>query len=172
MTMMRNGRLHLFYRDERGALGGFVPDMVAGILAAYGLVIITAIFGVLLKAFVVSVMTINFAHAYSMTQLGIDPATNVSYGTEAAQSFATILPVTNSTSDVVSTPPTIGQEATSGDLALFLGPDPSNGGFDRLTVDYALQLPISIPTWNGTAWTSVTPAPIQLFYSLDFYQEW
>ena len=169
---MRKSWWKYFFKDERGALGGFVPDMAAGILAAYVLVIIMAIFGVLLKAFVVSVMTINFAHAYSMTQLGIDPATNVSYSTEAAQQFATILPVTNATSDVVSTPPTIGQEVTAGDLALFLGPDPNNGGFDQLTVDYALQLPISIPTWNGTVWTSVKPAPIQLFYSLDFYQEW
>lgn len=169
---MRKSWWRCFVKDERGALGGFVPDMVAGILAAYGLVIIMAIFGVLLKAFVASVMVINFAHAYSMTQLGIDPATGVSYSTEAAQAFATMLPVTNSTSDVVSTPPTIGQEVTAGDLALFLGPDPSNGGFDRLTVDYALELPISIPVWNGAVWTSVAPAPIQLFYSLDFYQEW
>ena len=169
---MRKSWWKCFVKDERGALGGFVPDMVAGILAAYGLVIIMAIFGVLLKAFVASSMVINFAHAYSMNQFGIDPATNVSYSIEAAQEFATMLPVTNSTSDVVSTPPTIGQETVSGDLALYLGTDPSNGGFDRLTVDYALQLPISIPMWNGAVWTSVKPTPIQLFFSLDFYQEW
>ena len=149
-----------------------VFDLLAGILAVYGLDVLMSVFAVLLKAFAASVIIINFAHAYSVTNGGIDPATNIPYSTEAAQAFGNILPVTNAGSATVSMPPVLGQENTAGNLALFLGQDPQNSGMDQLTIDYAFQLPLGIPSWNGGAWTTVTPQPIQLYYTLEFYQEW
>nr|NNM90113.1 hypothetical protein [Bacilli bacterium] len=161
-----------FIKEQKGALGGFVPDLIAGIIAAYGLDLLLGIFSMLLKSFIATVTIVNLAHAYSTTLNGIDPATNVGYATEAAQAFGNTLPVANAGSDVVSVPPTLGQETSPGDLALYLGGDPGNAGYDQLTVDYALELPISIPTWTGGTWTSVQPQPMQLYYTLTFYQIW
>ena len=169
---MRKSRWKLFIKDERGAFGGFIPDLVIGIIAAYGLSISMGVFVTLLKAFAASVVLINFGHAYSLNQYGIDPGTGTPYVQEAAAEFSNILPVSNSTSDVASIPPTIGQATQPGQLILYIGASPNHGGFDELTVDYALPLPISIPTWNGSAWTSISPQPIQLFFNLNFYQEW
>ncbi len=169
---MSKSRWKLFIKDEQGAFGGFIPDLITGLIAAYGLSIMVGVFVTLLKAFAASVVLINFGHAYSLNQYGIDPNTGTPYAQEAAAAFSNILPVSNSTSDVASIPPSIGQATQPGQLILYIGADPSNGGFDELTVDYALQLPISIPTWNGSAWTSMSPQPIQLYFNLDFYQEW
>lgn len=168
---MRRWNWH-FVRDERGAFGGFPTDLLAGILAAYGLDIIITIFATLLKAFVASVVLINYGHAYSMQQNGIDPQTSTPYVQEATQAFGGILPVTNASSAAVSIPPTLGEATQPGELLLYIGADPNRGGFDELTVDYALQLPLGIPTWNGSTWTTVSPKPFQLFFNVDFYQEW
>ena len=175
-TKINCGKPWQFWRDERGAIGGNVPDLIVGIVALYGLEIFMQVATVFLKVFIVSVMTINFAHAYSMNQNGIDPATGNSYVQEASDAFNNLFPVANlgfyDGGQQLNTPPAQNPNITAGELELYIEPDPSQSGYDRLTVDYGLQLPVPIPSFQNGKWETVTPMPVRIFFSIDLYQEW
>lgn len=165
---MKRKNWEQFVRDESG-VSQFPIDMVIMILMAYGLYLLIVVASTLIMSMFAVASSISYLQAATIDQNLIDPSSGQLLTSELVHSFSGYLPVNNSSTAVVDTPPSKGEATQPGELLVDLN---SNNGYDHLTVDYALKLPLSIPDWNGSTWTSISPKPIDLHYSLSFYQEW
>lgn len=136
-------------------------------MSTWGLVLILHLFAALVKVIMVAAVMIQFGLGYAMNDNGTDPNTGVPYANEAITSFSSILPVAaGATPD--SQVPSLTSVTQPQQLALYLGSDLQNPGYDRLAVDYMLQIPVPYLPFIKTQLDITTP----LFFQLDFYQLW
>ena len=148
-------------------LSSKILDALVGLMSAWGLVLILHLFAALVKVIMVVSMMIQFGLGYAINDNGLDPNTGVQFAQEAVTSFASILPVSNGTSPDPSIP-SLNSVTQPQQLAFYLGPDLQNPGYDRLAVDYMLQIPVPYLPFIKTQLYITTP----LFFQLDFYQTW
>ncbi len=148
-------------------LSSKILDALVGLMAAWGLVLLITLFSVLSKLVMVGFAMDQFGHGYAMNDNGIDPNTGVQYAQEAITSFSSILPVAAGTTPD-SQVPSLNSVTQPQQLALYLGPDLQNPGYDRLAVDYMLQISVPYLPFIKTQLYITTP----FFFQLDFYQTW
>lgn len=162
-------KLHRLLR-KRLAGGGWDLPVTLGelIVMGYLLVLLMTTGATLLMSFMAVVSATQSAQAAALDQQMIDPATGQPIAYELVQRFSQFLPVTNAGNAVVSTPPTKDQ---AGAKQLYVSLI-SNQGYVTLTLDYGLQIPLDIPMWNGTSWTTAQTPFIPLYFSVAFFQEW
>lgn len=60
-----------------------ILDALAGLIAAWGLMLLMTLFSVLVKVLMVAYIMLQFGHAYAINDNGIDPNTGVPYANEA-----------------------------------------------------------------------------------------
>lgn len=162
-------KLHRLFR-KRLAGGGWDLPITLGefIVMGYLLVLLMATGAALLMSFMAVVSAVQSAQAAAMDQRMIDPATGQPIVNELVQNFSQFLPVTNSSSAVVFAPPTKDQ---AGPEQLYVSLISSNG-YATLTLDYGLQIPLYVPMWSGTSWTTAQTPVIPLYFSAAFFEQW
>lgn len=156
--------LQRLWEDEGG--WGAV-DLLTAILLMYGVYILMMVGVTFVHAIPAVVVGYEYGQATAQDQNMIDPNTNQPIGQELVSAFSSDFPVSSSNISY-TTAPTYGEAGPNQLLVALV----SNNGFVTETIDYGLVLPIRIPTWSGTTWTSVEPAVTPFHFSMSFFQEW
>ncbi len=156
------------WHDETGATFGSPVDLLAALFLFWGLMVMGGVSVTLIKYQLALESSLQYAQAAAMDSNMIDPATKQPIDQELVQAFSQQLPVANQGEAINVYPPSPGQ-AGPNQLLVSLIP---NNGFVTLTLNYGLALPIGIPTWSGTGWTTAKLPPIQEYTRISIYQMW